>query len=80
MPFTPTVISRPVRVDRVVTVQYFEYSSSSIYAATSCSAPSGASGRRSSAVVVGSSRGVAKARSASATMPPMSARSASPMG
>ena len=28
MPFTPTVISRPVRVDRVVTVHYFEYSSS----------------------------------------------------
>jgi len=28
LPFTPTVISRPVRVDRVVTVHYFEYSSS----------------------------------------------------
>ena len=27
MPFTPTVIERPVRVDRVVTVHYFEYSS-----------------------------------------------------
>lgn len=28
MPFTPTVLRRPVRVDRVVTVHYFEYSSS----------------------------------------------------
>lgn len=28
MPFTPTVINRPVSVDRVVTVHYFEYSSS----------------------------------------------------
>lgn len=28
MPFTPTLLRRPVRVDRVVTVHYFEYSSS----------------------------------------------------
>lgn len=28
MPFSPTLLRRPVRVDRVVTVHYFEYSSS----------------------------------------------------